>query len=200
MIHINLVRKERKKEKQEKSLQLGAGDMWQQLIFVGLFLITFAAMAFFWFDITGKKNDLDRQVRAAQAEKRRLEEVKNLVDGLEMERNKLAQRLEVLTNLKENLRTPLHPIFFIYLAQQENPRVLLQNLSVQRNEQYVVVTISGQATKENLNSFSETLLQEPIIADVDILSQKGLTFEIRVDFHPFNSFGQQEQLAGESLE
>lgn len=199
MIHINLVRKESKKEKQESSMKLAAGDMSQQLIFVAMFLLTFAAMAFFWFDINGKKNELDREVRTAQAEKRRLEKVKKLVEGLERERSKLAQRLEVLSDLKNNLRTPLQPVFFVYLAQQENPRVQLQNLNINRSEQYVVVNLSGLATQENLNSFSETLLEEEIVADVDIISQRGMNFQIRVDFIPFNQFGEKQQSPAEPL-
>jgi uncharacterized protein YlxW (UPF0749 family) len=190
MIHINLVRKERKKDRKDKSLQLAAGDMGQQLIFVGMFLLTFAVMAFFWFDISGKQNELQQEVREAQAEKRRLEKVKKLVDGLEKERNKLAARLEVLSSLKNNLRTPLHPLFFVYLAQQENPRVLLQTVKVDSSGEFVIVTISGLATQENLNSFSETLLKEKIIADVDINSQRGMNFQIRVDFVPFSKFGE----------
>jgi Tfp pilus assembly protein PilN len=186
MIRINLIKKERKEGRRPK-IEFAPSEMTKQLAFVALFVLTFAVAAFFWFDLQGRKSALESDIAEATRERDRLKSIKELVDRLEKERNRLAQRLQVLNDLKNNLRTPLHPVFFIYVAQQENADVLITEIS-QNSGNVNDITIIGQASQENLNKFSETLMSEPLVQTVNIISQVGNRFQVVASFVPFNSF------------
>ena len=189
MIRINLIRSEKKHEKKASVIEIAPNEMTKQLAFLAMFVVTIAACAFFWFDLSAKKADLESQVDAARVERDRLKSVKQLVDRLEVERNRLSQRLEVLTDLKNNTRTPLQPFFFIYLAHQENQSVVLYEVTETFGENLHTFRINGEASKEDLNRFSSTLMAEPLVQQVDIISQVGDRFQIIVKFVLFKNFG-----------
>lgn len=185
MIRINLIRRERKREKKAAAVQFTPNELTKQLSYVALILVTIGIAAFFWFDLQGRKDVMQRDVGAATRERDRLKTVKELVDRLEGERGRLAQRLEVLSNLKNNLRTPLYNLFFVYLAQQEHRNVTI--FEVTEVDAGAALTINGEATQENLNKFSDTLMKDLIVRNIDIISQVGERFQIRVNFVPVKS-------------
>lgn len=188
MIRINLIREEHKKLKKPAVLTVAPSDMTKQLVFLALFVITVAVCAFFWLDISGKKSALESDEAIALRERDRLKSVKELVDRLEGERSRLLQRLEVLSDLKNNLRNPMHAIFMVYLAQQENQQVTLSEVRETAGE-VKQLRITGEASQENLNRFSDTLMNEPLVSSIDIISQVGERFEIVVRFQPIKGFG-----------
>lgn len=202
MIRINLIRVERRKEKKPSAIAFSPNEVTKQLGFIAIFLVTISIAGFLWLDIQMKKSALQDEVRMATIERDRLKSIKDLVDRLEAERAKLVQRLEVLSDLKNNLRTPLYSLSFVYFAYQANQNVFLNSV-VQRPGDYNNITISGEATKENLNKFSETLRSEPIVESLNIVSQVGEVFQITVRFRPLQSMrgptaaeGEGEQAAG----
>ena len=102
---------------------------------------------------------MNQQVRTATAERERLKTIKEIVDRLELERQRLAARLDVLSNLKNNLRTPLYPVFFLYLAQQNRPGVVFEEfVAREENEERITYyTLKGESSNEELNRLMEDL-------------------------------------------
>lgn len=184
MIRINLISRERRKERKvTRGAPITPSETAKQLSFLAVFLVTFAIGAYLWFDIQGTKERLTTAVGVATRERDRLKSIKDLVDNLEVEQSKLAQRLAVLLSLKNNLRTPLHSLFFIYLAQQENTEVMLTEVR-QGSESENDIVILGESAKENLNRFADTLKGERIVRSLDITSQVGERFQLVLKFRP----------------
>jgi len=185
MIRINLLRGERKKDRRAVVRAAEPSELSKQLGFLAIFLVALAIGGWLWLDIQGRKSELNNQIRIATAENERLKSIKEIVDRLEMERERLAARLDVLSNLKNHLRTPLYSIFFIYLEQQNRPGVLIDEIveKPDRGEGDVTFfTIKGESTNEDLNRFMESLAAEKLVAGVDIVSASGGKFEISVGF------------------
>lgn len=199
MIRINLVRVERRKEKKPSAIAFSPSEVTKQLGFIAIFLVTIGIAGFLWIDIQMKKSEFQNKVREATIERDRLRSVKDLVDRLEAERGRLVQRLEVLSDLKNNLRTPLYSVSFIYLAFLSNQNVFLNSIA-QRGGDYNNITIAGEATQENLNKFSDTLRNESIVDSLDIVSQVGNVFMINVKFKPIKSLGKPAVAEGEEQE
>ncbi|HUX06141.1 MAG TPA: hypothetical protein VMX35_02415 [Acidobacteriota bacterium] len=193
MIRINLLRRERRKERRPAA-KAAPSETVKQLGFLAIFLLTVAVGAWLWFDIQGRKADLDTQTRAASAERERLKSIKELVDRLELEREKLALRLDVLSDLKNNLRTPLYAVFYLYIAQQNRPDVIIDEIrqKTSESESMLEFTVKGEATDENLNRFLDELAAEVLVTGVDIVSATGNKFEINIAFHPLSSLAGEE--------
>jgi hypothetical protein len=200
MVRINLIRGERRKERRVKRAAIAPTETTKQLGFVAIFVLTIAVGAWLWFDVQGKKSDLQQQIRVASQERERLKSIKELVDRLEVERERLAERLDVLANLKNNLRTPLYSLFFIYLAQQNNPGVVISEMrerpgEVEGLDKYV---LKGESSDENLNKFIESLARETLVSTVDIVSVSNGRFEIAVVFHPIAALAaEDDELVGD---
>ncbi len=199
MIRINLLRRERRKERRPAA-KAAPSETTKQLGFLALFLLTVVAGAWLWFDIQGKKADLDVQIRAASQERERLKTIKELVDRLEIERERLALRLDVLGDLKNNLRTPLYAVFFLYISQQNRPDVVVEEIRQRTSESEGVLqfTVKGEASDENLNRFLDDLAAEALVTGVDIVSAAASKFEINIAFHPL--FNLAEEQTEESAE
>jgi hypothetical protein len=190
MIRINLLRRERRKERRPAAAKATPSETTKQLGFLAIFLLTVAVGAWLWFDIQGKRADLDSQIRTASQERERLKTIKELVDRLEVERERLAIRLDVLSGLKNNLRTPIYAVFFVYLAQQDRPNVVIdefrQRQASDREGGVMSFSLKGEATDENLNRFLDDLASDALVAGVDIVSATASKFEIRLDFYPIS--------------
>ena len=192
MIRINLIKSTQKEETKKATIQFSPDEMTKQLLFLAMLVVTIGIAAYFWFDIQGKKESLNTDIRNATIERDRLKVVKDLVDKMDKEKGKLGQRLEVLSDLKNNLRTPVYDLFFIYLAQQENHRVLFKSIKWVRKEMF---EIRGEAAPEDLNKFSDTLRADSIVSGLNMKAQKGREFTIEVIFKPINTLTEQAQAA-----
>jgi hypothetical protein len=202
MIRINLLRRERRKERRPAVAKAAASETTKQLGFLAIFLLAVAVGAWLWFDIQGRKADLDGQIRTASQERERLKNIKELVDKLEVERERLALRLDVLSGLKNNLRTPLYSLFFVYLAQQNRPNLIINEFKQKASEAEGLLsyTVKGEASNEDLNKFLEDLSAEALVAGVDIVSATGSRFEIRLNFYPISHLSTSEAEKGEEAE
>ena len=187
MIRINLLRGETKRARRvTKAAE--PSELTKQLGFIAIVLVAVLIGAWLWFGVQGRKSELQQQVRTATAERERLKTIKEIVDRLELERARLAERLDVLSDLKNNLRTPLYPLFFLYLAQQNRPGVVFDEF-VSRGEEegrITYYTLKGESNNEELNRFMEDLSREAIVVAVDMVSSAAGKFEISIGFMPLN--------------
>lgn len=183
MIRINLIKSTQKEETKKAAITFSPDEMTKQLLFLAMIVVTIGVAAYFWFDIQAKKDGLNLDIRNATVERDRLKVVKDLVDKMDAEKEKLGHRLEVLSDLKNNLRTPVYNLFFVYLAQQDNYKVLLKKISqVQTN----MFEIQGEAAPEDLNRFSDTLRNDRIVSGLNMKKQAGQSFTIEVIFVPIS--------------
>lgn len=183
MIRINLIKSTQKEETKKAAITFSPDEMTKQLVFLAMIIVTIAVAAYFWFDIQGKKDNFNTDIRNARVERDRLKVVKDLVDRMDAEKEKLGQRLEVLSDLKNNLRTPVYNLFFVYLAQQDNYKVLLKDISQTRSDMF---EIRGTASPEDLNKFSDTLRADSLVSNLNMMKQEGNEFTIEVIFTKIN--------------
>lgn len=200
MIRINLLRAERKVGRRVKAAPIAPSETVKQLGFLAVFLAFAVVCGYLWLDVQGKKSDLETRVRQATQRREKLKQIKELVDRLEIERERLSERLDVLTNLKDNLRTPLYPVFFIYDAQLKSTGIILEGIKQGSadDSSLLKITLSGESTTdENLNSFLDTIARNQIVTAVDIVSASNNKFTVDLMFLPLNMLSELAEAASE---
>ena len=199
MIRINLLRRERVKDKKVKAPARAPSQMMGQLGFVAVFVVTLAVIAFLWLDVQGKKDALESEYREATQERERLRSVEELVNRLEAERERLATRLQTLSNLKDNLRTPYYGIGVIwaaYLPQENNRDFALSSVS-QETDSDMRFVVEGEASRDallrfhdNLNSFTKLVQRVRIL---EHQYERDGRFELLVEFVNFGDLRTESQ-------
>jgi paraquat-inducible protein B len=197
MIRINLLRKERKKVKRPKIAAAEPSQTTKQLGFVAIIIMAVAICGYLWFDITGQKDAVQKQVADAQRKLNKLvkvDKVKSKAEMLERQKNNLNAHLEALTKLKDSQRSPLYPLAHLFYALQENPDVSFTELREQQSgEQRISFLIKGEATGDALQRFMETLRSFAITVSIEVprVDQVRRTFDLPVAFK-----SQQELMKG----
>lgn len=190
MIRINLIKQEKRSEKKGLSLDIKASEMTKQLGYAAVFIITIGVCAYLWFSITSAKAEVERKIDQANTELNELKEVKDTVKRLEKEQAKLSLRRDVLTDLKENLRTPVEEISFIFAAHQYTEAVRFKSLTHSNLEEGGdQVVLTGEAEDEETNTFADILNKLAFVRSVDINRQVLQEFQLTIAFNQLRGFG-----------
>jgi len=187
MIRINLLRKERKKEKRPRMAAREPSETTKQLGFVAIFVVMVAVIAYLWFDISGQKDHYQKQLAEATRKLNRLikvERVKERAEQLEREKENLSLHLQALNELKDNQRSPLFPLAHVFYALQIHTDVSFTEIREQASETGSSYLIRGEASENSLRRFMQTLEQYKITKRLDFprVDKVKLTFELPVNF------------------
>jgi len=146
MIKINLIA-----EKKQTRTKAAAGaavspdgpSASQNLVLVALFLLGVAVAGGWWWKLSHEIERLQADNVAADAELERLEEVRKKGDQYKKQKELLARKIELITNLKKQQDVPVHILDQI---SKKLPEFLwLEGMSVNNNQ----VSLNGKATTYN---------------------------------------------------
>ena len=130
--------------------------------------------------------ETQRRIDSAKEELATLKRVREAADRLETERVDLSTRLETLSDLKENRRSPVYPLSHIFDALRSLSGVSLTEIRERAGADKVEYIIKGEAPLEYLKKYVEILSGMTVTRSVEILSMVSAgdtnTFELVVEF------------------
>ncbi len=171
MIKINLLA-EKKQSKKKK--RVGAGLNVEALgkgqnILLGLILVIGAAVTgVWWFQLSGEVADWKQRHADADAELERLTEIRKKGEEYKTQKELLAQKIDLITELKKRQDVPAH---ILDQVSKNLPEFLwLDQLTADDSK----ISITGKATTYNaVTNFYNNLARSGLFSDVSL----GRTFE-----------------------
>jgi type IV pilus assembly protein PilN len=183
MIKINLVAEAAapaaaRRARREISLGVKQGD----LILLIVLVLAFVVVGGNWYFLSSKRTTLQNQQRELQAERDKLQVYIDKVKELEVKRDALKHKIEIIDQLKENQHGPVRIMDEVSRALPD--LVWLTNMTVANN----VVTLNGQAMDENAvanyiaNLDASPFFQEPTLVDLSRASRDIFNFRLTCVF------------------
>lgn len=170
MIKINLV-SERKQArgKSPGGLSLDAGANTQSLVLASVLIAGFAGAGLWGWTTANRLADVRQAHVEADAELKRLEEVRKRGDEYTARKDLLARKIGIITDLKKKQEVPVH---ILDQVSKNIPDFLwLDTMSAREN----AINLAGKATTYNaVSSFYKNLTSSGYFADVTL----GKTFEV----------------------
>jgi hypothetical protein len=189
MIRINLIGKSKRSEKKAFSFNFSAGDNVKIIGLAVAPVIIAIIVGMSFFNVKDKLAAKEIEVADSIVELADLQAVKARVEAKKLVAARVERRLEILSELKK-IRTPLEEISIIYAMQLNHTGVAIGKISHTSDQEIGdSVVIDGEATQEELNTFSGDLEDLNFVRIVDIVSQVDQAFQIRVYFQQIYKFG-----------
>lgn len=175
MIKINLIA-ERKPAKQSRSASAsasassgGSGGTGRSLMLVGIVGVAFVVAAGWWWTLNAKVDHWNDEIQKADAELKRLESAIKKSEEFERQKDLLARKITLITDLKRQQDVPVHILDQISLNLPEF--LWLESMTANQTR----ISISGKATNYSaVSTFYTNLTQSGYFANVEL----GRTFEV----------------------
>jgi Tfp pilus assembly protein PilN len=186
MIKINLVA-ERKAAKGGKAapgpvVAQGTGGT-RNLLLVGIVLLGVLVSAGWWWSLTSQRTRLQQDIRAAEQELVRLEEIRKKADEFKRQKELLERKITLITDLKKKQSVPVH---ILDQVSRNLPDFLWLDSMTAANNQ---INIAGKATTYNaVSNFFDNLNASGNFTDV-VLGKtseipEGVSFSLTCRFAP----------------
>ena len=162
MIKVNLLpHLKAKKAKQQMLMQ------YQLLLFSGFFAVLLGGLAFFWFHLDQKVQNLEGQKVALEGELNVLKQVVMEVEGFERDKRTFEEKINIIRQLRLNQSGPVR--LLDQVSRSLPMSVWLINLSQKGNQ----VAVEGKAlTNPVLVDFINQLKQSDLFSDVLLLESR----------------------------
>jgi len=186
MIKINLVA-ERKAAKGGKTVpgpvaDAGTGGT-RNLLLVGIVLLGVLVSAGWWWSLTSQRTRLQQDIREAEQELVRLEEIRRKADEFKRQKELLERKITLITDLKKKQSVPVH---ILDQVSRNLPDFLWLDSMTAANNQ---INIAGKATTYNaVSNFFDNLNASGYFTDV-VLGKtseipEGVSFSLTCRFAP----------------
>ena len=188
MIKINLVA-ERKASKggsgkgSPAAVPSGAAGGTKNLLLVGIVLMGVLISAGWWWSLTSQKARLQQELREADQELVRLEEIRRKADEFKKQKDLLERKINLITELKKKQSVPVH---ILDQVSKNLPDFLwLDSMSAVNNQ----INIAGKATTYNaVSNFYDNLTGSGYFDSV-VLGKtseipEGVSFSLSCRFAP----------------
>jgi type IV pilus assembly protein PilN len=183
MIKINLVAEvaapaAARRARREVSLGVKQGD----LILLVMLALSFVVVGGNWYLLSSKRTNLQNQQQELQAERDKLQVYIDKVKELEVKRDALKHKIEIIDKLKENQHGPVRIMDEVSRALPD--LVWLTTMTVANN----VVTLEGKAMDENAvanyiaNLDASPFFQEPTLLDLSRAGKDVFNFRLTCVF------------------
>lgn len=173
MIKINLA-SEKKQTKARSATPVartssGPG-MGQNVLLVVLLLVGVAVSGIWWYTLNSRQAELRQEHADADTELKRLEEIRRKGEEYKAQKELLARKIGLITELKRQQAVPVH---LLDKVSRNLPEFLwLESMTASANQ----VNITGKATNYNsVSSFYQNLVDSGQFLDVNL----GRTFEVK---------------------
>jgi type IV pilus assembly protein PilN len=183
MIRINLI-SEGKKAPAVRSARLRAFNLGAQNVavfcLIGTFVLTLLAYGGYWLYMNGQLKRQQAQIEELEATVAELEEIIKEVERFEKRKVELQHKINVITELRNNQRGPVH-------IMDQVSRALPDFLWLDRMEMSAsAVTLEGKAfTTSSVANFIENLdgvpeFQEPVLRNT---TWRGQVYDFQISFN-----------------
>lgn len=192
MIKINLLteRKQVKVKTSAPALPMEGLGSGKNYLLIAIVLLGAAAAGGWWWTQDKKITEWQAEISKADQELKRLEAAIKKGEEYEAQKNLLARKIELITNLKKQQAVPVH---ILDQVSRSLPEFLwLEAMSANSNK----INISGKATTYNaVSNFYSNLIESGYFGDVAL----GRTFEVPegVSFSLTCSFSGEARTGGE---
>ena len=171
MIKINLLA-EKKAPKAKAAARPRSGRSLsgaQNLLLMGIVLVGVVASAGWWYMLNHRLVELSRKHVVADRELERLEEVRRKGEEYKLQKELLARKIELITQLKKQQAVPVH---ILDEVSRHLPDFLwLESMTANQNQ----IGLTGKATNYNsVSSFYQNLTDSGYFTNVTL----GRTFEV----------------------
>jgi len=141
MIKINLLKEEITPARRKPAVPIK--ERQRNFLFFFVFLIALGAMGYMYWSLKNKLTDLNRNIRMAQEEMARLEEIIKKVNDYERDKDILDRKIDLIKELAKNRSTPVE--LMVELSNQIPKQLWLNSVSERAGQ----VTINGMAYSYN---------------------------------------------------
>jgi len=172
MIKINLIaeRKQAKTPKAASSIKLEEVGSGRNVLLIGVLLIGVVVAGGWWWMLDSSTKDWSQKIVEADAELKRLEVAIKKSEEFEAQKDLLARKIQLITDLKKQQDVPVHILDQI---SRNLPEFLwLEKMSANKAK----ISVSGKATTyAAVSNFYSNLTDSGFFAEVEL----GRTFEIK---------------------
>jgi len=169
VIKINLLeRKQNKGKKASPTLRVEGAGKSQNLLLAAILIVGVAVSGFWWWSLSGQIEDWRVKHAAADKELERLAEVRAKGEEYKKQKELLARKIDLITELKKQQAVPVH--ILDQISRNLPDFLWLDQMSAKENQ----ITITGKATTYNaVTNFYNNLTRSGFFTGVDL----GRTFE-----------------------
>ena len=170
MIKINLLaEKKQARSKTASGAKPEAAGVGRNLVLVGVLILGAAVVGIWWWMLASQIAEWQQKHESADRELVRLESIRKKGEEYRTQKELLARKIELITELKKKQEVPVH---ILDQVSKNLPDFLwLESMSASANQ----ISISGRATTYNaVSNFYSNLTQSGYFKDVSL----GRTFEV----------------------
>ena len=184
MIKINLLATTQPgKAKAPRGPKLEVGDLGQNVLMAGVVILAVLFIGWRWYDLASEAGRLHREIAAAEAEKRRLQEIIKKGEDFKAKKELLQRKITLITQLKRNQSGPVH---LLDEVSKQLPDFLWLD---QMTESGFNIQIQGKATTYNaVSNFYNNLTGSRFFQNVTMGAISaipvGVTFSLTCQFLP----------------
>ncbi|MEE9219850.1 MAG: PilN domain-containing protein [Acidobacteriota bacterium] len=181
MIRINLLAEKKTTRARTARVRLDAGLNAQVFVLILSMLVSLVYVGWQWRTLTAEREGLNKRITEAEVEAKRLESVNKRGKELKEKRGELQEKVELITELKNNQSGPVHMLD--QLSRNLPDFVWLEKLNESSNNLKIV----GRATTYNaVSNFYNNLTGSPYFVKVDLGTtsevKEGVSFSITCRF------------------
>jgi type IV pilus assembly protein PilN len=184
MIKINLLATAPQgKVRAPKAPRLEVGDLGQNVLMTGVVLLAVLFIGWRWYDLASEARRLQREIAAAEEEKRRLQEIIKKGEDFKAKKELLQRKITLITQLKRNQSGPVHLLDEV--SKQLPDFLWLDTMT----ESGFNIQIQGKATTYNaVSNFYNNLTGSRYFQNVTMGAitaiPVGVTFSVTCQFVP----------------
>jgi len=191
MIKINLLPEVKRKKAEKKKVRAPRQIPYTWIVggLVAL-LLTAALLTWNYTRLIAEQSDMKREISSNENKISELKAQQLLVEQARRDRNTLAQKLEVIANLKRRQTGPV--LLLDQLAQALPPRLWLSQL----NENNTAMSLSGYALDHRqIALFMENLKKSTIFTNIELINTGVSTASVSGEQVPVKSYELSAQLS-----
>jgi len=184
MIKINLIA-ERKaaKAKPAAGVKLEAGPETRNLLLVAILLLGVIVSGVWWYAKNKEIDELQADIREAQAELARLEEVRKKGEYYKRQKERLERQIQLVTDLKKQQQVPVH--ILDQISKNLPDFLWLDAMTAQANQ----ISVRGKATTYNAvsnfyNNLNNSGYFQSVVLGRASVSPDGVAFTLNCTFAP----------------
>jgi len=194
MIKINLLteKKQSKKKKAPSSLNVEALGKGQNMLLAVILVIGAAAAGTWWYKLSGEVSDWKQKHAEADTELERLTEVRKKGEEYKAQKELLAQKIDLISELKKRQEVPAH---ILDQVSKNLPEFLwLDQLTADDSK----ISITGKATTYNaVTNFYNNLSRSGLFTEVALgrtfEASEGVAFSLSCSWGALTAEGEEEE-------